>query len=202
MLTFLLLLAMGATEPDRLTVVPVGEVDADVLRVLSNRLCVTFAISVAVAEAVTPPTSAYSALRNQFRSSDILDFLATRFVKRDSGHFQGHNCRFLAVTGVDLYAAGLSYVFGQADMVDRIAVVSLARLQEEFYRRPPSRTRFLGRAVREAIHELGHTYGLPHCPSSSCVMYFSENLPATDRKTSNFCPRCSAVLPRRSAELR
>jgi len=96
----------------------------------------------------------------------------------------------------DISAPGLNFVFGQADLVDRVAVVSLFRLREEHYGRPVSQARTLNRLLREAVHELGHTYGLHHCPDSSCVMFFSNRLADTDRKSSNFCARCRAQLLR------
>ncbi|MHB1160836.1 MAG: hypothetical protein ACYC3V_10980 [Chloroflexota bacterium] len=46
----------------------------------------------------------------------------------------------------------------------------------------------LRRAIKEAIHELGHTYGLEHCGDPLCVMHFSNTLMETDRKSDRFCP--------------
>ncbi|PYQ44358.1 MAG: hypothetical protein DMF77_07340 [Acidobacteria bacterium] len=48
--------------------------------------------------------------------------------------------------------------------------------------------RFLHRVAVEAVHELGHTWGLDHCRDPTCVMWFSNTLAETDRKTSTFCP--------------
>jgi archaemetzincin len=53
---------------------------------------------------------------------------------------------------------------------------------------------FRERAVKEAVHELGHTFGLGHCPDSSCVMHFSNCLDDTDRKGKEYCPECRAKL--------
>jgi len=43
------------------------------------------------------------------------------------------------------------------------------------------------RAATEAIHELGHTYGLSHCSDPTCVMWFSNTLSESDRKGTRFC---------------
>jgi len=43
---------------------------------------------------------------------------------------------------------------------------------------------------KEAVHELGHTYGLKHCPNPACVMHFSNSLHDTDLKGWKFCPNC------------
>jgi archaemetzincin len=100
----------------------------------------------------------------------------------------------LGVTGVDLTAPGLNFVFGLADPRGRAAVISLARLYPEFYGQPRDPRRFKARAVIEAVHELGHLLGLGHCPDPACVMAFSNSLADTDRKGPGFCQACREKL--------
>jgi archaemetzincin len=100
----------------------------------------------------------------------------------------------LGVTGVDLTAPGLNFVFGLADPPSRAAVISLARLYPEFYGQPRDPARFKERAVKEAVHELGHLLGLGHCPNPACVMSFSNSLADTDGKGPGFCKLCREKL--------
>jgi archaemetzincin len=100
----------------------------------------------------------------------------------------------LGVTGVDLTAPGLNFVFGLADPRSRAAVISLARLYPEFYGQPRDPRRFKARAVKEAVHELGHLLGLGHCPDPACVMSFSNSLADTDKKGPGFCAPCRELL--------
>jgi archaemetzincin len=100
----------------------------------------------------------------------------------------------LGVTGVDLTAPGLNFVFGLADPGGRAAVISLARLYPEFYGQPRDPRRFKARAVTEAVHELGHLLGLGHCVDPACVMAFSNSLADTDRKGPGFCEACREKL--------
>jgi len=51
------------------------------------------------------------------------------------------------------------------------------------------------RALKEAVHELGHLLGLPHCDNPRCIMFFSNTLADTDRKGPGFCPACRGKLP-------
>lgn len=100
----------------------------------------------------------------------------------------------LGVTGVDLTVPGLNFVFGLADPASRGAVISLARLYPEFYGQPRDPGLFKARALKEAVHELGHLLGLGHCPDPACVMAFSNSLSDTDRKGPEFCARCREFL--------
>jgi archaemetzincin len=100
----------------------------------------------------------------------------------------------LGVTGVDLYVTGLNFIFGLADPRRRCAVISLARLYPEFYGQPRNPGRFKERALKEAIHELGHLWGLDHCSNPACIMFFSNTLTDTDRKGPGFCLRCESII--------
>ncbi|KAL4443880.1 hypothetical protein ABPG75_011617 [Micractinium tetrahymenae] len=92
----------------------------------------------------------------------------------------------LAVVDQDLFATGkacLNFVFGEANASQQCAVMSIARLDDAFYGLPPtSPGAFQARCATEAVHELGHVFGLPHCRSRRCVMWFSNTLEETDAK--------------------
>lgn len=85
-------------------------------------------------------------------------------------------------------------VFGEAELGGYFAIISLARLRQSFYGLPEDKHLFLERTIKEAVHELGHTYGLSHCPDPECVMHFSNSLMDTDRKKPSFCSRCQIKL--------
>lgn len=47
---------------------------------------------------------------------------------------------------------------------------------------------FYQRIIMEAVHELGHAFGLNHCNNSVCVMDFSNSIKDTD--INSFCDMC------------
>ena len=117
----------------------------------------------------------------------ILQFLRSSVKK-------GEDERILAVVSVDLYTGNLNSVFGEADPSTGIAVVSTHRLRTEFYGEAANPALFFSRLVKESVHELGHTFGLGHCPDPTCVMYFSNSIFDTDLKRTDFCSRSKFKL--------
>jgi archaemetzincin len=135
---------------------------------------------------------AYDRERGQYGSIAVLEMLA-RVCPPDA-------VKLLAVTERDLYIPVLTFVFGQAQLSGRVAVVSLARLRQEFYGLAPNREIFLERASKEALHETGHTFGLVHCADRNCAMSLSTNVRQIDSKRCEFCPPCGARLRRGARE--
>jgi archaemetzincin len=167
--------------PDRpiIAVASVGEgLEADVLVELERVLASVFDAEIIAVPAVPLPSSAYDRIRRQYYSTPILRELA-RVRPR-------HTERVLGVADVDLYVPELNFVFGEADAHRGVAVFSLARLHTDGSDQR-ARALFLKRAATEAVHELGHTYGLDHCANSRCVMWFSNTLAESDRKGMTMC---------------
>lgn len=174
--------------PDRaiIAVASVGEgLPEDVLVELQRVLAAAFAAEIVTAPGIPLAPSAYDRARRQYHSTPILQQLAR--VKPSQVE------RLLGVTDVDLYVPKLNFVFGQADGGRGVAMFSLARLHTTGLDQR-ARALFLKRAATEAVHELGHTYGLDHCPSPRCVMWFSTTLGETDRKGLAFCAHHAGQL--------
>lgn len=105
----------------------------------------------------------------------------------------------IAVVDVDLFIPVLTFVFGEAQFDGAAAVVSAARLANEFYGMPPDADALRHRLEKEIVHELGHTFGLYHCHQFECVMRSSTYVEEIDLKRAAPCPECRAILAQRNA---
>jgi archaemetzincin len=104
------------------------------------------------------------------------------------------DARVLGVAAHDLYVPVLTFVFGEAQLDGNCAVVSTARLRDEFYGLPAREDLMRQRLVKEAAHELGHTFGLRHCADWRCVMTSSHSVERLDVKEAEFCQRCRRMV--------
>jgi len=166
--------------------IPLGNVEKDVLLFLTRELFDIFKIEFKISPPLDILKSSYNSERAQYYSSLLLGYL-----KRTAGR------KFDLILGVidkDLYVPQLNFVFGEAELNGRVAIISLARLRQEFYALPENKNIFYQRAIKEAVHELGHVFGLHHCRNPGCVMFFSNSLPDTDRKEKHFCKNCIKKL--------
>ncbi len=170
----------------KIVLVSVGEVDGRILEGLQESIGKIFEKEVYMGRPLYCPDYAYNGRRKQYFSSAIL--LKLREVERGAGD------RVLGVADLDLYVPSLNFVFGEADLENRVAIVSLCRLSQEFYGLSEDIDRFKERVLKEVVHELGHTYGLGHCSNPLCVMHFSNSLLDTDIKKASLCPQCEKRL--------
>jgi len=102
--------------------------------------------------------------------------------------------RVLAVAGVDLFIPVLTYVFGEAQLGGRAAIVSMHRLDDEIYGLPANPRRLFQRLCTEAVHEVGHTFNLVHCHQDRCVMSSSTYVEDIDLKPDAFCSACLMAI--------
>lgn len=102
--------------------------------------------------------------------------------------------KILGVVNVDLFIPILTFVFGEAQLRGTGSVVTLHRLNNKFYGLPEDRELLTERLVKEAIHELGHNFGLVHCNNQECVMKSSTYVEDIDHKSVELCDRCKMEL--------
>lgn len=125
------------------------------------------------------PSQSYYSPRNRYRADSIIKFLSAR-IGKDSVII-GLSEKDISTTKnkvKDWGVMGLGYRPGNA------CVISSHRLSknnktEQFY--------------KVALHELGHTQGLPHCENKTCLMRDAEGGNPLDEE-KEFCLSCKNYL--------
>jgi archaemetzincin len=166
-------------------ILPLGILPDGMLAKLHAGLEEVFGTRCVVLPAAGVPARAFNVSRQQYSSTEVLAGLAARALP---------GSRLLAVTASDLYVPVLTFVFGEAQLEGPCAVVSTWRLRQEFYGLPADARLVRERLLKEAVHELGHTFGLTHCEEFQCVMAPSHAVEWIDLKDHNFCPACRERL--------
>ncbi|MBD3254936.1 MAG: archaemetzincin family Zn-dependent metalloprotease [Candidatus Lokiarchaeota archaeon] len=175
----------------------IGPINSTILKYLKKNIGEVFKgsnISFEMPEETLPlKDSDYNKERKQYDGSLILNRIARQSKK--NLYF-----RTIGVMDVDLFSKGLNFIFGIATMPRSrhskyygSCIISVTRLREEYYGNAPNRKLFRTRTLKEAVHELGHTFGLQHC-KNRCIMRFSNHLGETDLKPVEFCSSCKKDL--------
>jgi len=160
--------------------VPIGRVDPVIISWVTEDLPKVLPTSVVESPPLPLSPRHFHAGRAQYLGDGLLAELSS--IARPG------NTLLLGITGEDLFSPGMNFMFGIA--TTGRALVSTFRLRPEVYGMPPAGKLYRWRVLTEAVHELGHALGLPHCEHPGCVMYFSTWIGDTDRKGPGFCYRC------------
>jgi len=139
------------------------------------------------------PPSAFYAKRQRYRAEKLLRHLADARPKEAF--------RALGLTTADISTTKEPYedwgILGLADLDGPACVVSSFRTKRRAKNRAHARIR-LGKTV---VHELGHTFGLPHCPTRGCLMEDAGGSVMTTDTEYDLCSLCRERLRRAGQEL-
>jgi archaemetzincin len=164
---------------------PVGELGQELVEAVAAEIERVFGFATETDRILEDIDFALDQNRQQYHSTLILEQLAAGTPK--------HCLKTLAIAQVDLFIPILTHVYGEAQLGGTACVVSTFRLNE-------SRSgtniapKYVGRIVKEAIHELGHTFNLRHCPEHTCIMHYCRNEEDVDRKSDELCRYCKIML--------
>ncbi len=163
-----------------------GPIPDAMLRKLQEHLQDYLSLPVRITGNMPVPEGSYERSRNQYNSTRIL-----REILRET---PGNAIKIVGIVDKDLCIPILTFVFGEAQLGGAASLVSIARLRQEFHGLPPDDGILFERLVKEALHELGHNFGLIHCTDRECVMYLSNTVRDVDRKQSIYCESCDSTL--------
>ncbi len=128
----------------------------------------------------------YDDSRAQFNSTLLISEMLRRYPYEQT--------KIIGITGVDLFVPILTYVFGEAQLDGPVSVISTYRLDDAVYGLPPDPALLFERTLKEAVHELGHNYGLYHCKNFDCAMHTSTTAEDIDQKGAALCNDCRKSL--------
>ncbi len=102
--------------------------------------------------------------------------------------------RVLGLTNVDISTSKPPYddwgILGLAALGGKVCVLSSFRCK----RKSKSSAHAFERLAKTAVHELGHTFGLEHCPNVGCIMEDGQGSVLTTDHEHDLCPDCRAKL--------
>ncbi|MEJ2658631.1 MAG: archaemetzincin family Zn-dependent metalloprotease [Desulfobacterales bacterium] len=164
---------------------PVDNNDSDIYVSIGREIHRLFGFHIEIRSLLQDVNFAFDPNRNQYYSTAILEKLA--------GTLPSQAVKVIAITNVDLFIPILTHVYGEAQLAGKACIVSTFRLKEGL---SPVNIpeKFEKRLVKEALHELGHTFNLRHCRDKSCIMHYCRSIWDVDRKSDQLCRYCKILL--------
>ena len=166
-------------------IIPLGRVDEVALSVTAANIQAIVGLDARVLEPRPEPDYAVIPARQQYNALPIL---------KNLNQEPGAATLRLGLTNADLCLPFLSYVFGEAQVNGRTAVVSLHRLNKGPDGRSAPRALVYERLVKIILHETAHILGLIHCHETKCLMHFSLGLDQLDNLAPIFCRTCELQI--------
>lgn len=171
-----------------LSIVPVDEIDSQIINHISYKIEEVFKLRIRTKDWNTISDIARSEFRfrSMYRSTELLNYF--------SENLPDETGKILFIADSDLYSPVFSKFYGEAQLNGKTGILSLFHLKEDSGSRMKNKQILLSRAEKEAIHEIGHLFGLIHCRDVNCVMHLSSTIYDIDIKSSSFCNHCTDVL--------
>jgi archaemetzincin len=176
---------LSSKSAHKIIVSPIGDVAPDLLDPIREEIKRIYGYPTEVLSLLDDIEFAFHPNRIQYHSTPILQQLADK-APADA-------IKVLALVDVDLFIPILTHVYGEAQLGGKACIVSTIRLNEG-HSYLSTQEPFLSRIVKEAIHELGHTFQLRHCREHTCLMHYCRNESDVDRKSDQLCRYCKVLL--------
>ena len=178
-----------AAEPPEVTLQPLGAGSAALADYAARALLAFYAVSVRVAREAPLPRTAYYPKRGRYRAEKLLAHL-------DETHSSAFRVMGLTANDISTTKGGIADwgILGLASMDGRACVLSAFRCR----RSARNQAHAVERLGKTAVHELGHTFGLEHCPEKGCLLEDGKGTVLTTDGETDLCVECRKKLVARS----
>ena len=160
---------------------PLGDVSAETTQIVRDALAETYGVELRVGPHRELPEDAYYTPRKRYRAEILLDHL--------DGWLPDDCDRIVGITHEDISTTKEPHqdwgILGLGNMPGKSCVVSSFRVRKKLRAVPADE-----RLARVAIHELGHTLGLDHCPNVGCLMEDARGTVETIDGETHLCSTC------------
>lgn len=180
----------------RVSIQPLGKCDAKLIDSVAKKVAHFYQVEVVINETQKLPQNAFVNIKSpRYRADTIIRSL--REIKPDSIDY------ILAITNSDISTTKRNDdgeikepvrkyedwgIFGLGFRPGPTCVVST-------YRMGRKKSVKIERAQKVALHELGHNFGLPHCPNKNCFMQDgAETIKTVDKVDFNLCNSCQKLI--------
>ncbi len=166
---------------------PLSNFDSTLLVFLQKEVANFYGYKVVILKGSALPAKAYYKARNRYRADTLLDYLLQK---------RTQNIDYMVgLTEKDISCTNGKYndwgVFGLGFMPGRSCVISSFRLKPSAI----NEQHFNERLSKVVIHELGHNFGLGHCPNTKCIMRDAEGtIKSVDNEQKALCDECRKKL--------
>jgi len=187
----------------RIAIVPVGRMDPLEVEAAAARIAKILNTAVILRQPAPVPKAGDDPARGQHVAGPFLSELRGQLARlaiaktvgvapasEPAGATSAAADATLFVTDVDLYKPQTDGVFGDIDAAGHVALVSVRRLREAFYRRKADPVKARARLVKLALYALGRARGLPDCRDGGCALLTTTSLPDIDMKPEKYCAPC------------
>lgn len=163
-----------------------------VVQAVEKGLRAVFPVQVRWLPAVPLPKVAYFAPRRRWRAEKLLAYLAP-LLPADGAKIVGLTSADISTAKGDAMDWG---ILGLGSLDGKACVLSTYRSR----RGVPVRLA-LERVAKVAVHEVGHTFGLEHCPNVGCLMQDAAGKVKTVDGETGLCSQCRAQLKQAGVEV-